>query len=220
MHMRGGNTRHTRDIRFAHEGPNVAATGTYAEAELLDDLLRVTGGETDRRLADLTIGESTTLADWMTGHGVRWQQPLKGTLHLSRTNGFFLGGGKASGQHLLRHGRSGSACAWSTMPPSPASRLRGPLRARAVAVRPAVARSGSACGAVRRRRGRIRSRPRLAARVLGRRRGRIRDPRYAVQHGARAQGALRGRGQANRRPARAALHCGRRPRSRASTAGS
>ena len=94
IHMRGGNTRHTRDIRFAHDAPNVAAAGAYAEEELLDDLLRVTGGETNRPLAELTIRESASLADWMSEQGVRWQRPLKGTLHLSRTNGFFLGGGK------------------------------------------------------------------------------------------------------------------------------
>jgi tricarballylate dehydrogenase len=92
--MRGGNTRHTRDIRFAHDGPNAAATGAYPEAEFLDDLLRVTGGETNRALADLTIRESASLTDWMSEQGVRWQRALKGTLHLSSTNGFFLGGGK------------------------------------------------------------------------------------------------------------------------------
>jgi tricarballylate dehydrogenase len=31
----------------------------------------------------------------MAAHGVRWQQPLAGTLHLGRTNRWFLGGGKA-----------------------------------------------------------------------------------------------------------------------------
>jgi tricarballylate dehydrogenase len=31
----------------------------------------------------------------MTRHGARWQPALRGTLHLSRTNRFFLGGGKA-----------------------------------------------------------------------------------------------------------------------------
>jgi tricarballylate dehydrogenase len=31
----------------------------------------------------------------MNAHGVHWQQPLTGTLHLGRTNRFFLGGGKA-----------------------------------------------------------------------------------------------------------------------------
>ena len=31
----------------------------------------------------------------MRGHGVRFQPALGGTLHLGRTNAFFLGGGKA-----------------------------------------------------------------------------------------------------------------------------
>ena len=39
--------------------------------------------------------ESETVPAWMSAHGVRWQQPLAGTLHLGRTNRFFLGGGKA-----------------------------------------------------------------------------------------------------------------------------
>ncbi|HXP94967.1 MAG TPA: FAD-dependent tricarballylate dehydrogenase TcuA [Candidatus Binatia bacterium] len=94
VHLRGGNTRHTRDIRFAHYGPNAAATETYSEQELLDDLLRVTEGETNRPLAELTVRESLTLAQWMQQQGVRWQRPLRGTLQLGRTNGFFLGGGK------------------------------------------------------------------------------------------------------------------------------
>ncbi len=93
-YVRGGNTRHTRDIRLAHDEPNAAATGSYAEEELLDDLLRVTAGETNRPLAELTIRESKSLASWMSEQGVHWQKPLKGTLHLARTNGFFLGGGK------------------------------------------------------------------------------------------------------------------------------
>ena len=94
VHLRGGNTRHTRDIRLAHAEPNQAATGAYPEAEFFDDLLRVTGGETNEPLARLTIGESTNLAAWMSEQGIRWQRPLTGTLHLGRTNGFFLGGGK------------------------------------------------------------------------------------------------------------------------------
>ena len=31
----------------------------------------------------------------MPANGVRWQQPLRGTLHLAKTNLFMLGGGKA-----------------------------------------------------------------------------------------------------------------------------
>jgi len=93
--LRGGNSRHTRDIRYLHERGNAFATGPYLEEEFWDDLLRVTGGETTEALARLTIRESADLDDWMAAHGVRWQRPLKGTLHLARTNLFFLGGGKA-----------------------------------------------------------------------------------------------------------------------------
>jgi tricarballylate dehydrogenase len=95
VHMRGGNTRHTRDIRLAHDRPNAAAVESYSEDEFFEDVLRVTGGETNEPLARLTLRESATLAAWMAEQGVRWQKPLTGALSLSRTNGFFLGGGKA-----------------------------------------------------------------------------------------------------------------------------
>jgi tricarballylate dehydrogenase len=93
--MRGGNSRHTRDIRAAHDGIPRYTTGTYPVEEFLDDLQRVGGGRADPELARLVVRESTTLFQWMSEHGVRWQPALKGTLHLSRTNLFFLGGGKA-----------------------------------------------------------------------------------------------------------------------------
>src|SRR5207244_616037 len=56
---------------------------------------RVTGGETDEVLARLVIQGSADIEAWMMAHGVRWQPPLHGTLHLARTNVFMLGGGKA-----------------------------------------------------------------------------------------------------------------------------
>jgi tricarballylate dehydrogenase len=92
---RGGNSRHTRDIRYAHPPGEAYTTGeAYPVEELLDDLLRVGGGQ-NRQLAQLVVDKSCSVADWMTAHGVRWQAPLTGTLHLGRTNRFFLGGGKA-----------------------------------------------------------------------------------------------------------------------------
>jgi tricarballylate dehydrogenase len=92
---RGGNSRHTRDIRYAHPAGQAYTSGeAYPVDELLDDLLRVGGGQ-NRALAQLVVEESCSVADWMTEHGVRWQAPLTGTLHLGRTNRFFLGGGKA-----------------------------------------------------------------------------------------------------------------------------
>ncbi len=94
-HMRGGNSRHTRDVRYLHDQGNRYATGPYHEHEFWDDLIRVTHGETTEHLARLTIRESADLCDWMAEQGVRWTPPLRGTLHLARTNLFMLGGGKA-----------------------------------------------------------------------------------------------------------------------------
>jgi tricarballylate dehydrogenase len=58
-------------------------------------LIGVTGGPQNLDLAQMAIRESSTLPSWMSRHGVHWQQPLAGTLHLGRTNRWFLGGGKA-----------------------------------------------------------------------------------------------------------------------------
>lgn len=92
---RGGNSRHTRNFRCMHEGPLGVLTDRYGEDEYLDDLLKVTAGKTDQALARMTIRESAGCYDWMVANGVRFQPSLSGTLSLSRTNAFFLGGGKA-----------------------------------------------------------------------------------------------------------------------------
>jgi len=94
-HMRGGNSRHTRNIRYLHDERTAYVTGPYRRDEFLDDLLRVGGGKANSALAEMTIDASRTVPEWMARQGVHWQQPLRGTLHLSRTNLFFLGGGKA-----------------------------------------------------------------------------------------------------------------------------
>ena len=93
--FRGGNSRHTRDIRYMHRAATKFVTGAYGEEEFWQDLLGVTGGATNETLARLTIRNSEELGDWMVANGVRWQQPLRGTLHLARSNLFMLGGGKA-----------------------------------------------------------------------------------------------------------------------------
>ena len=63
--FRGGNSRHTRNIRYVHAAKNDFLTGPYTEEECFNDLMGVT------------------------------KPAMRGTLHLSRTNAFFLGGGKA-----------------------------------------------------------------------------------------------------------------------------
>ncbi len=92
---RGGNTRHTRNMRCAHDAATDILTGPYTEEEFWEDLLRVTGGQTDQELARHMIAESKDILHWIVQQGVRWQPSLGGTLSLGRTNSFFLGGGRA-----------------------------------------------------------------------------------------------------------------------------
>ena len=91
---RGGNSRHTRNFRCMHAGPFGTLVDAYCEEEYFADLLQVTGGKTDERLARSTIRASEGCLPWMEARGVRFQPPLSGTLSLSRTNAFFMGGGK------------------------------------------------------------------------------------------------------------------------------
>ena len=92
---RGGNSIHTRNLRCMHEAPQDVLTDAYPEEEFWQDLLKVTGAKTDERLARLAITHSATCRNWMRRHGVHFQPALSGTLHLGRTNAFFMGGGKA-----------------------------------------------------------------------------------------------------------------------------
>jgi tricarballylate dehydrogenase len=92
---RGGNTRHTRNMRCAHDAATEILTGPYTEQEFWEDLQRVTGGQTDEELARFMISESKDILSWIVEQGVRWQPSLGGTLSLGRTNSFFLGGGRA-----------------------------------------------------------------------------------------------------------------------------
>ncbi len=92
---RGGNSQHTRNLRCMHDAPQDVLIDAYPEEEFWQDLLKVTGGLTDEKLARLTIRASATCRDWMRQHGVHFQPPLSGALHVARTNAFFMGGGKA-----------------------------------------------------------------------------------------------------------------------------
>jgi tricarballylate dehydrogenase len=92
---RGGNTRHTRNMRCAHDAATDTLSGPYFEDEFFDDLLRVTGGQTNEELAKMMIHESKDMLNWIVEQGVRFQPSLGGTLSLGRTNSFFLGGGRA-----------------------------------------------------------------------------------------------------------------------------
>ncbi len=99
---RGGNTRHTRNMRCAHDAATETLSGPYYEEEFYDDLLRVTEGQTDPDLARMMIRRSKDMLGWIAEQGVRFQPSLGGTLSLGRTNSFFLGGGRAMLNALYR----------------------------------------------------------------------------------------------------------------------
>src|SRR5690348_5325681 len=110
---RGGNTRHTRNLRCSHDGTAPTMTGPYEPQEFLDDLYRVTGGQTDKVLAEMTIARSRDLLPWMDEQGVRFQPPLGGTLSLGKTNAFFLGGGRGMLNALYRRAETlGVTCVY------------------------------------------------------------------------------------------------------------
>lgn len=93
IEVRGGNSRHTRNIRYTHDAANDFLTGPYLEDECFQDLMMVTKGNTLENMARTVIRGSHNVGDWMMAHGCRFQPAMRGTLHLSRTNAFFRGGG-------------------------------------------------------------------------------------------------------------------------------
>ena len=92
---RGGNSMHVRNLRCMHDEPQDVLVEAYPEEEFWQDLLKVTGGLTNEPLARLVIRHSSRCRPWMRKHGVHFQPPLSGALHVARTNAFFMGGGKA-----------------------------------------------------------------------------------------------------------------------------
>ncbi|WP_393971623.1 FAD-dependent tricarballylate dehydrogenase TcuA [Oxyplasma meridianum] len=91
---RGGNTKYTRDIRYVHEADSYTS-GSYSAQELIDDLKSVSGDKINLEKANIVIENSSDIPSWMEKHGVIFKNDIRGTLSLSRTNVFFLGGGKA-----------------------------------------------------------------------------------------------------------------------------
>src|SRR6201992_1968136 len=92
---RGGNSMHVRNLRCMHDAPQDVLVEAYPEEEYWQDLMKGTGGLTNEALARLVIRHSARCRPWMRRHGVHFQPPLSGALHVARTNAFFMGGGKA-----------------------------------------------------------------------------------------------------------------------------
>jgi tricarballylate dehydrogenase len=92
---RGGNSRHTRDIRYAHDKPNSYTSGSYTAENFYKDILEVTKGETNKELAKFCVEKSQDIIFWMQNHGCKFQPTIKGALHLANSVAFFSGGGKS-----------------------------------------------------------------------------------------------------------------------------
>src|SRR3546814_20938805 len=84
-----------RNLRCMHDAPQDVLVEFYPEEEFWQELLKVTGGVTNEKLARLVIRASSSCRDWMRKPGVRFQPSLSGTLPVARPNAFFMGGGKA-----------------------------------------------------------------------------------------------------------------------------
>jgi tricarballylate dehydrogenase len=99
--LRGGNTRHSRNFRYAHDAPTPFTPDAYPADQFRADLLRATGGGADATLLDLLVAESAGLPGWLATQGVALQRADDGRLPYSRRTAFFLGGGMAAAQALL-----------------------------------------------------------------------------------------------------------------------
>jgi tricarballylate dehydrogenase len=197
---RGGNSSHTRNLRCMHDAPQDVLVEAYPEEEYWQDLLKVTGGITNEHLARMVIRASSTCRNWMRRHGVHFQPPLSGALHVARTNAFFMGGGKAL---VNAYFRSAESWAWN-----PLRVAGGQARNRE---RPVPGCLGQDQGGahhgqkLRAGGGRLRVQPRMAARGLGPERarrmagGQLHHPRHGLQQGVLLKHMLRA---ARRRPGR------------------
>src|SRR3546814_2085120 len=80
---RGGNSRHTRNLRAMHDAPTSVLSEAYDEEEYYQDLLRVTKGKTTERLARLAIRGSQDSVAWLEARGVRFQERKRTRLNSS-----------------------------------------------------------------------------------------------------------------------------------------
>lgn len=94
--LRGGNTRHSRNLRITHDAPTSLTLGVYGEEEFRQDIDKVTEGTADPSLTGILARRSSEVTDWLAAAGVQLQPTAGGLLPPSRKTAFFLGGGKTA----------------------------------------------------------------------------------------------------------------------------
>jgi tricarballylate dehydrogenase len=71
---RGGNTRFAdAQIRFPHEADRYGARD-YSKEEFRGDLMRLSRGRASERLIDVLVDHAAEAVEWLTGHGVEWDE--------------------------------------------------------------------------------------------------------------------------------------------------
>lgn len=94
--LRGGNTRHARNFRLAHDAPAPFVQGVYPASEFAADLLIAADNTIDCGVVATLTSQSMTIADWLSRQGVLLQFHAGGQIPWSRKTAFFLGGGKTA----------------------------------------------------------------------------------------------------------------------------
>ncbi|MBB4286073.1 FAD-dependent tricarballylate dehydrogenase TcuA [Roseospira goensis] len=102
--LRGGNARHGRNLRVAHDGPTAHVPDRYAVTELEADLRRADPGADPQLLHRLAM-DSRDVPRWLAAQGVAFQPHAAGALPYSRRTVFLLGGGTAMVNALARTAR-------------------------------------------------------------------------------------------------------------------
>lgn len=93
LSQRGGNTRHSRNLRIHHEAPSPLFPDAYPKTDFLTDLKQAAQADHTSPLAHLLVTRSATLPDWLAAQGVVFQTT---DIPYSRKTAFFLGGGMAA----------------------------------------------------------------------------------------------------------------------------
>ncbi|NLH82920.1 MAG: FAD-binding protein [Phyllobacteriaceae bacterium] len=97
--FRGGNTRHSRNLRLAHVAPTAFQPGAYPVDEFAADVARASDGAGDPALISVLAEGSVEIADLLARHGVVFQTR---EVPPSRKTAFFLGGGRSAINALWR----------------------------------------------------------------------------------------------------------------------
>jgi len=90
---RGGNTRFAEaQFRFPHVADRYGAR-SYTEDEFRADLMRLSRARANRRLIDVLARDAAPAVEWLSGHGVAWDEGFPHTAGYRRAARRGGGGG-------------------------------------------------------------------------------------------------------------------------------